>query len=93
MTPVLTFVRCDASSPLYGLAAWRIVTAFSGPESFLACVRSLSPPLPYTLLASSDTDPACRAVIRAVHSRLQSELLLFVRVLSLRARVMLPPAT
>jgi site-specific DNA-cytosine methylase len=73
MTQVLTFIRSNPASPLCGLTSWRIVTAFSGPESFLACVRSLSPPLPYTLLASSDTDPACRAVIRAVHSRLQSK--------------------
>ena len=73
MTQVLTFLRSNAASPLCGLTTWRIVTAFSGPESFLACVRSLSPTLSYVLLASSDTSPACRAVIRAVHSRLQSK--------------------
>ena len=71
MTPVLTFIRGDPSSPLFGLTSWRIVTAFSGPETFLACLRSLSTPLPYVLLASSDPDPACRAVIRAVHFHLQ----------------------
>ena len=73
MTQVLTFIRSNPASPLCGLPSWRIVTAFSGPETFLACIRSLSPPLPYTLVASSDVDPACRAVIRAVHSRLQPE--------------------
>ena len=71
MTPVLSFIRDDPSSPLHGLALWRVVTAFSGPETFLACLRSLSPPQPYILLASSDPDPACRAVIRAVHFHLQ----------------------
>jgi hypothetical protein len=94
MAPVLSFIRSDASSPLCGLTSWRIVTAFSGPESFLACLRSLTPPLPYTLLASSDVDPACRAVIRAVHSRFCSlSLPLFLRALSPLARVMLPLVT
>lgn len=71
-SPVLSFLRDDSASPLHGLLHWCIATAFSGPETFLACVRSLSPPQLYTLVAVSDPDPTCRAVIRASHLRLQS---------------------
>jgi hypothetical protein len=73
MAPVLTFLRSDPISPLYGLVHWRVVTAFSGPDTFTACLRSLSPPQLYTLLAASDPQACCRSAILAVHRSLQPE--------------------
>ena len=73
MAPVLTFLRSDPTSPLCGLAHWRVVTAFSGPDTFTACLRSLSPPQLYTLLAASDPQACCRSAILAVHRSRQSE--------------------
>jgi hypothetical protein len=67
MAPVLTFLQSDSASPLCGLVHWRVVTAFSGPDTFTACLRSLSPPQSYTLLAASDSQACCRSAILAVH--------------------------
>ena len=72
MAPVLTFLQSDSASPLRGLVHWRVVTAFSGPDTFTACLRSLSPPQSYTLLAASDPQSCCRSAILAVHLPLQS---------------------
>ena len=71
MAPVLTFLQSDSASPLRGLVHWRVVTAFSGPDTFTACLRSLSPPQSYTLLAASDPQSCCRSAILAVHLPLQ----------------------
>ena len=73
MAPVLTFLRSDPASPLCGLAHWRVVTALSGPDTFTACLRSLSPPQLYTLLAASDPQACCRSAVLAVHRPQQTE--------------------
>ena len=64
---VLDTLRSHPSSPLRALSTWRIVTAFSGCDTFLACVRACG--IKYTILASSDTDPTCRRVLSATPHR------------------------
>ena len=66
--PVLSFLRSEPTSPLFGLALWSIVTSFSGCDTFLAAVRSLSPPQAYVLLSACDIDSRCRRAIYYVHS-------------------------
>ena len=83
MASVLTFLRSDPVSPLHGLAHWRVITAFSGPDTFTACLRSLSPPQPYILLAASDPQACCRYAILAVHrSRQPATCALYLRRLT-----------
>ena len=66
--PVLSFLRSELTSPLRGLALWSIVTSFSGCDTFLASVRSLSPSQAYVLLSACDIDSKCRRAIHLVHS-------------------------
>ena len=66
LCPILSFLRSEPTSPLLGLAFWSIVTSFSGCDTFLAAVRSLSPPQEYVLLSACDIDSRCR---RAIHYR------------------------
>ena len=67
LCPILSFLRSEPTSPLLGLAFWSIVTSFSGCDTFLAAVRSLSPPQEYVLLSACDIDSRCRRAIRYVH--------------------------
>ena len=65
--PILSFLRFEPTSPLFGLALWSIVTSFSGCDTFLAAVRSLSPPQEYVLLSTCDIGSRCRRAIHCVH--------------------------
>ena len=67
LCPILSFLRSEPTSPLLGLAFWSIVTSFSGCDTFLAAVRSLSPPQEYVLLSACDVDSLCRRAIHCVH--------------------------
>ena len=65
--PVLSFLRSESTSPMFGVALWSIVTSFSGGDTFLAAVRSLSPTQDYVLLSACDVDSECRRAIHFVH--------------------------
>jgi hypothetical protein len=73
--PVLSFLRFEPTFPLFGLALWSIITSFSGCDTFLAAVRSLSPPQAYVLLSACDIDSNCRRAISILFTLLSLSLL------------------
>lgn len=63
--PLVAMLSREPSSPLYGVADWRVALAFTGADVFSAAMRITGQG--YTLLRASEPDQFCRNVVTAVH--------------------------
>eukprot|EP00966_Prymnesium_polylepis_P038813 900728-Prymnesium_polylepis.1 len=57
LVPILTACRTQGYLPS---RPWKVVTAFTGLETFMEAIGLLQPAQPATLLAASECDEDCR---------------------------------